>query len=117
MTVKINLSGHANPELERLGFLFPGAIQVDLADPELAQKLVNFLRPHISSADVVIVALPGLAPLAALTVAVIHGLSGTFPTIQPLIRGESGFVPGPCQDLQELRNSVARQSRVGIVNL
>ena len=115
--VKLNLSGHANPELDKLGFVFPGVLHVDLADPELTVKLTNFLAPLMGSGDQVVVALPGLAPLAALVLVIIHGLTGNFPTIQPLVRGESGFVPGPQIDLQTLRNDVARTARKDVIVL
>ena len=116
-TIKLNLSGHANEHLDQLGFLFPGVLHVDLSDPELATKLTAFLSPFMTSRDKVIVALPGLSPLAALVITIIHGLTGTFPTVQPLVRGESGFVPGPQIDLQTLRNDVARASRKDIIVL
>jgi hypothetical protein len=115
--IKLNLSGHANEHLDQMGFAFPGTLHVDLSDPELGQKLTNFLSPLMGSGDHVVVALPGLAPLAALVLTIIHGLTGSFPTVQPLVRGESGFVPGPQIDLQTLRNDVARASRKDIIVL
>ena len=115
--IKLNLSGHANEHLDQMGFAFPGTLHVDLSDPELGQKLTNFLSPLMGSGDHVVVALPGLAPLAALVITIIHGLTGTFPTIQPLIRSDLGFVPGPQVDLQSLRNDVARVSRKDVVVL
>ena len=116
-TIKLNLSGHVNAELEAMGFTFPGILHVDLSDPELTVKLTNFLTPLMGSGDQVVVALPGLAPLAALVLVIIHGLTGTFPVIQPLVRGESGFVPGPQIDLQTLRNDVARTARKDVIVL
>jgi len=115
--IKLNLSGHVNAELEAMGFTFPGVLHVDLSDPELATKLTAFLSPFMTSGDKVIVALPGLSPLAALVLTIIHGLTGSFPTVQPLVRGESGFVPGPQIDLQTLRNDVARTARKDIIVL
>ena len=114
----INLSGHQNAYLAELGFEFPGALHVDLADPDLFNKIVAFLQNiGVGSEDVVTVALPGLAPLSMLVVAAIHGLTGTFPVVQTLIRGENGFVPGPCWNVQDMRNSVARKSRENVVLL
>ena len=115
--VKLNLSGHTNEYLDQMEFVFPGVLHVDLADPELTVKLTNFLAPLMGSGDQVVVALPGLAPLAALVLVIIHGLTGNFPTIQPLVRGESGFVPGPQIDLQTLRNDVARTARKDVIVL
>jgi len=115
--IKLNLSGHVNAELEAMGFTFPGVLHVDLSDPELATKLTAFLSPFMTSGDKVIVALPGLSPLAALVLTIIHGLTGTFPTVQPLVRGESGFVPGPQMDLQDLRNNIARTARKDVIIL
>jgi hypothetical protein len=116
-TIKLNLSGHVNAELEAMGFTFPGVLHVDLSDPELATKLTNFLSPLMNSGDQVVVALPGLSPLAALVLTIIHGLTGSFPVIQTLIRSDSGFIPGPQVDLQTLRNDIARASRKDIIIL
>jgi len=115
--VKLNLSGHANAELDKLGFVFPGVLHVDLSDPGLTTKLTNFLSPLMNSGDQVVVALPGLSPLAALVLTIIHGLTGSFPVIQTLIRSDSGFIPGPQVDLQTLRNDIARASRKDIIVL
>jgi len=116
-TIKLNLSGHVNAELEAMGFTFPGVLHVDLSDPELATKLTNFLSPLMNSGDQVVIALPGLSPLAALVLTIIHGLTGSFPVIQTLIRSDSGFIPGPQVDLQTLRNDIARASRKDIIVL
>lgn len=117
--MKLNLSGHDNPELNALGFVNPGALHVDLADPELANKVTEFLKaiPGMNGTEQVTVALPGLAALATLVVTIIHGLTGSFPIIQPLIREQNGFVPGPLMDLQSLRNDIARTSRSNVVVL
>jgi hypothetical protein len=108
--LKLNLSGHSNQDLDALGFLNPGALHVDLADPQLPEKVANFLSQieGLDGSEPVIVALPGLAPLAAIILAVLHGMTGNFPVVQPLVRGESGFVPGPLMDLQGVRNDLAR---------
>jgi len=71
--VKLNLSGHTNEHLDQMGFAFPGVLHVDLSDPDLGQKLTDFLAPLMTSGDQVVVALPGLAPLAALVLAIVHG--------------------------------------------
>jgi len=115
--VKLNLSGHANSDLDAMGFIFPGALHVDLADPDLFNKVVAFLRPLVNSGDIVHIAPPGLSPLAIMVVTAIHGLTGTFPHLVPLIRSDAGFVPGNSIDLQSIRNDVARTSRDNIVNL
>jgi hypothetical protein len=115
--IKLNLSGHTNENLDQMGFTFPETLHVDLSDPDLGQKLTDFLAPLITSGDQVVVALPGLAPLAALVLVIIHGLTGTFPVIQPLVRGQSGFTPAPQIDLQTLRNDVARTARKDVIVL
>ena len=108
--VKINLSGHDNAALNDLGFTFPGALHVDLSQDDCAQKVAQFVMGlGIGSGDTVYLAAPGLAPLALMVAATIHGLCGTFPFIQPLVRQADGtFVPGPVVDLQGLRNDTAR---------
>ena len=116
--VKLNLSGHANAQLEDLGYIFPGSLQVDLSDSELPQKIVDFLSNYITSGDVVQCVLPGLAPLAAITLAAIHGISGSFATIVPMIRGAEGFTPGEPLNLQDFRNNVARsKGRANVIEL
>ena len=108
--VKLNLSGHNNADLAELGYTFPGALHVDLADTDCAQKVAQFVGGlGIGSGDTVYLASPGLAPLALIVAATIHGISGQFPFIQPLVRQPDGtFVPGPVLDLQALRNKTAR---------
>lgn len=116
--IKLNLSGHQNSLLEKQGYIFPGSLQVDLSDKELPQKIVAFLANYITSGDVVVCVLPGLAPLAAITLASIHGISGTFPSIVAMIRTESGFEPGEALNLQDFRNNVARsKGRSNIIKL
>jgi hypothetical protein len=119
--IKINLSGHENAALAALGFSFNGALQVDLADPELLGKVVNYLRQveGLNSGDgQITIVLPGLAPLAAITLAAVHGITGCFPIIQPMVRGANGsFEPGQWWDLQTYRNDIARCSRSNIVVL
>lgn len=108
--IKINLSGHDNQTLTDLGFKFVGALHVDLSQPDVSQKVATFVAGlNIGSGDTVYLAAPGLAPLALMVAATIHGLCGTFPFIQPLVRQADGtFQPGPIVDLQGLRNDIAR---------
>lgn len=108
--VKLNLSGHDNADLSALGYIFPGAIHCDLSQPDVSQKVAAFVSGlNIGSGDTVYLAAPGLAPLALMVAATIHGLCGTFPFIQPLVRQADGtFAPGPVVDLQGLRNDIAR---------
>ena len=115
MTVRLNMSGHPNPGLAQMGFVdLP--LQVDLADPNLPARLTQLMADQIGDDPDVVVALPGLAPLAALTLAIIHGLTGAFPRVQPLIRDGANWVPGPVLDLQQVRND-ARQARPGVIVL
>ena len=116
--VKLNLSGHRNPALDQAGFLWPGCLQVDLADPELPQKISRFLANYIDSGDRVTVALPGLSALSALILASILGLSGQLPSLQTLLRDDQGnFGLGPVHDLNQLRTQTARQNRSDIIHL
>jgi len=112
MTVKLNLSGHANAHLDAMGFINPGTLHVDLNDDQLVDKLIQFLKPLVGDHDQVVVALPGLAPLAALIVTILHGLTGNFPIIQPLVRSDNGFVPSNPIDL----NAVRQQARCARTN-
>lgn len=116
--IKLNLSGHINATLEAQGFIFPGSLQVDLADKNLPKKIVEFLSQYMTSGDVVICVLPGLAPLAAITLCAIHGITGTFPVMITLVRGEEGFEPnGEGLNLQDFRNNVARSKGRSVIAL
>lgn len=116
--VKLNLSGHKNEDLEKLGFIFPGVLHVNLEDIELPYKVTTILKEYINSGDTVEVVVPGLAPLACITLTVIHGLSGTFPKLVPLIRvPEENYVVGKALDLHSIRNEIARSNRKEVVIL
>lgn len=110
MTIKLNFS-HPNPSLKAEGFR-DHQLHVDLADSELLTKLRDYLLPLVGdgSEDIVIVS-PGLAPLSVLVVVSIHGMTGYFPKVISMIKGEEGFTPLPPMDLQEYRNSCVRISR------
>ena len=119
MTIKINLSGHFNEGLAEEGFTFPGALQVDLADPELVSKVSEWLDQNIpvSSEDTVEIALPGLPILRDIVVAWLHGRTGAFPVTRCPRRTDNGFVFDQRLDLQEIRNEIGRKSREGVVVL
>ena len=108
---KLNLSGHDNDDLAAMDFV-TFKLQVDLSDPKLQDKTLKFLVDQVglSSDDTVTLAAPGLAPLAILLIAQIHGLTGSFPTVVPLVRGSDGFTPGTALDLQSIRMN-ARMDR------
>lgn len=118
--VKINLSGHQNQDLADMGFVFPGALHIDLQDDDVAQKVATFVAGlGIGSGDTVTIAAPGLAPLALMVAATIHGLTGTFPFLVMLARQSDGtFAVAQTLDLQELRNVTARgKERQNIIKL
>lgn len=116
---KINLSGHDNDGLNELGFINGPKLHVDLADPQLAEKLVKVFKGlGVNSGDSVEIALPGLGFLMVLCVTVLHGLTGQFPTIRPLVaQPDRSFLPGEPIGLQVIRNDIARTSREGVVVL
>jgi hypothetical protein len=111
--IKLNFS-HPNPILKEEGFQ-DHQLHVDLADPELLDKLKNYLFPIVGdgSEEVVIVP-PGLAPLSVLVVVSIHGMTGYFPQVVSMTKGENGFTPLPPTNLQEYRNSCVRIGREGL---
>lgn len=116
---KLNLSGHDNSILDEQGFE-THKLHVDLSDPALVEKLQRFLLEDvgITSEDQVIMAAPGLAPLALLVTTIIHGITGQLPTIIPMIRNEEGqFVPGEGLELQNIRNDSVRVKRKGLTVL
>jgi hypothetical protein len=108
--LKINLSGHQNSVLEAEGYLFPGALQIDLNDEATPVKVAEFIANlGVGSGDVVHLALPGLSPLTYMATVILHGLTGSFPFVQVLVRQPDGqYVKGPLIDGQLLRNDVAR---------
>jgi len=120
MLHKINLSGHYNEELAKEGFSFPGALQVDLADADLNQKVSNWLNenlPEVGSGDTVKIAPPGLPRLRDIVVAWCHGKTGHFPITLCPRKTEEGFVFDQEVDMQFIRNELARPSREGVVEL
>ena len=117
MLVKINLSGHPNNYLKRKGFIYPANLEIDLNDEDLFYKIVGFLRKYIKGGDKVIVALPGLPALAVYIVTAIHGITGTFPSMQMMVGKETGYEPGKTHPLNDYRNKVARRARKNVVKL
>jgi hypothetical protein len=116
--LKINLSGHENAHLSEMGFITPGVLHVDLRDPKLIEKVCDLLISlGVKSDSQVVIALPGLSPLAVIVATVIHGLTGEFPLVQTLVREQNGgFIPGPLMDLNAIRD-LARKSRPGAIIL
>jgi hypothetical protein len=88
-------------------------LHVDLADPNLSDKVRDFIIDlGVNSEDVVHIAPPGLAPLALIVSSVIHGITGQFPYVIMLKRTDEGFIPiNPLLDLQEVRNNSVRPNR------
>jgi hypothetical protein len=119
--IKLNLSGHQNDTLNELGYVFPGTIQIspDIMYSTNLEKVVEFLKKQgIKSGDVVHIALPGMSMLTSMAIIAIHGLTGQFPFVIPLVRTESGrFEAGIPADLQNLRNTIARGNRNNIIEL
>ena len=119
-TIKLNLSGHDNAELAELGFI-THKLHVDLADPNLCQKVAGFLADTcgVGSSDTVQLALPGLGALAVIVCTAVHGLTGQHGTIFPLVRNADGsFSPAAPIDLQSFRNDLVRSKhREGVVIL
>jgi len=114
--IKINFS-HPNAVLEAEGYV-NHQFHVRLEDPDLLANLIVYLSPIVGdgSEDVTIVS-PGLAPLSVLVVTVIHGLTGRFPLVVAMKKGDDGFFPLPAVNLQEYRNSCVRLSREGLTVL
>lgn len=121
MEVRINLSGHQNDDLAEQGFTFPGTIQIN-PEKGFEENLVavtSFLKTlGVNSGSNVIVALPGMSLLATMVLVALHGLTGQFPFVAPLVRTAEGkFVCQEQVDLQELRNNVSRANREDVITL
>jgi len=120
-TVKLNLSGHENEELEKRGFTFPGAIHVDLASPTFVEDLVEFLKAQgIGSGTVVHIAFPGLTPLAIWLLVAIHGLTGRFPIWYRLMYDKADRchrLVDEGLDLSDVRNEIRSSARENVIEL
>lgn len=115
---KLNMSGHPNLELEKMGFLNV-PLQVDISDPKLPDKLKVLLQDKIpAKSGQIMVVMPGLAPLCNLIMPIIHGITGQFPEIVIMKPGlERGtFIPQDPVDLQKLRLD-SRRERDGMIDL
>lgn len=121
MQIKLNLSGHQNDDLAEKGFVFPGTIQInpEKGFDENLISVTNFLKAQgVSSGSTVTVAVPGMSTLTVMVLVALHGLTGQFPFVAPLVRNENGkFVSVEEVDLQLLRNNVSRLTREDVVNL
>jgi hypothetical protein len=115
--VYLNLSGHDNKYLSLNYIDLP--LHVNLEDVNLHSKLTNLLTQYVSTDSIVTIVLPGLSPLTTLIIAIIHGLTGQFPNIVPMIRQPDGsFKPADNPiSLQDLRNNISRTSRQNILVL
>lgn len=111
--IKLNFS-HPNSILDAQGFV-NHQLHIDLADPELLTKLKDYLFPLVGDGtEEVVIVPPGLAPLSVLVVVAIHGMTGYFPQVIAMTKGENGFIPLPPTNLQEYRNSCVRLARKGL---
>lgn len=120
MSIKrINLSGHFNQDLKDQGYSYPGSLNVDLADPQLTQKVIDWLDENLTltDEDSVWIALPGLPRLRDIVLAYIHGKTGHFPSSVCPRRTEDGFIFDQVVDMQDIRNELARKSRYNSVSL
>lgn len=112
--MKLNLSGHKNDALEKMGFKFPGTIHLDMEKTmaENSELVLEFLKAQgVDSQTRLTIAMPGHSELNAAVLVAAHGLTGTFPIVVPLRRTDAGFAPGESFDLQAFRNNVARTGR------
>lgn len=121
MEIKLNLSGHQNDDLAEKGFTFPGTIQIN-PEKGFEENLIavtNFLKTlGVNSGSTVVVAVPGMSQLATMVLVALHGLTGQFPFVAPLVRNTEGkFVCQEQVDLQSLRNNLSRSNREDIVTL
>jgi len=115
---KINLSGHFSPQLEKEGFLFPGALQLDTKLLEergpsgVAEVVIAWLNENVPVPpdSQIEIALPGLPLLRDIVIAWVHGRTGTFPVTRcPRRQPDGTFVFDPGLDLQSLRNTCRGQ--------
>jgi len=112
--IKLNFS-HPNSKLE--GFT-NHQLHVDLADIQLEEKIIAYLLPLVGDgSEPVTIVSPGLAHLGLLVLTAIHGLTGHFPLVIAMKKGDDGFFPLPAVNLQEYRNSCVRISREGLTVL
>lgn len=111
--ILFNLSGHpapvGSPE-DVITLAIPNVVMSPEKIAEAAKALVDQLPEDIVARGQYEVLLPGMAPLAAAVLAVLHGRSGFFPAIRFSVRRDEGFVISEPLDLQDLRLA-AREKR------
>ena len=84
--IKLNCSGYFSYELYLAGFeyLFPQTLGVEVNNPVMYDRVRALLSPYVSPGARVTVVLPGLQPLAIVTLVAIYALSGEFPIVQTM---------------------------------
>lgn len=111
--VLFNLSGHpapmGSPE-DTVTVPVPNVVMAPDKISEAATVLVDTLPEDVVARGQYEVILPGMTPLAAAVLAVLHGRTGCFPMIRFSSRRDGGFVLSEPLDLQNLRLA-ARESR------
>lgn len=111
--VLFNLSGHPAPIGSPEGTItipIPNVTMTPEKIAEAAEALVDQLPDDIVTRGQYEVMLPGMTPLAAAVLAVLHGRTGCFPVIRFSVRRNGGFVLSEPLDLQNLRLA-ARERR------
>jgi hypothetical protein len=115
--IKINF-GHPNDKLKDIGFI-DMPIHADLTQSldVLSKKISDLIVanfPDIVKGGNVSVTLPGASLLVAACLTAIHGLTGNFPVVVPVLRNADGtFNPVDGVDLQKVRTDI-RSTRAGV---
>lgn len=117
--VIVNASGH--PLSEKAEQTFKGRYNtesilnikipnVDIEDlvkyaEDIVNQIANYAGKKLLTGEYVLVPM-GFSPLALVTLAMLHGITGHFPPIHPLKKGEFGFIPADAlYDLYEIRTN------------
>lgn len=113
----VNLSGHPAPRGSEafavcdvpVANVPVSARGVAAAATDLLGKVLAAHREEVMRGEYQVL-LPGMTPLAAAVLALLHGVAGHFPAIRFAVKGETGFRLSEPMDLQALRTS-AREIR------
>lgn len=106
----LNLSGHPVPQCE---YEFEQVVNVPITNVDMSvdgiQRAAFDIVAQLPLQQVMTgqceIILPGLTPLAAAVLAILHGISGIFLPIRFAVRTENGFTLSDRLDLFQLRLS------------
>jgi len=88
--LKLNMSGRFVPGLESYRYLYYPVDLQDIDEEHLAKTIAKAAREELggNKAKRTVLVSPGLTPLALRVIAILLGLTGSLPEIQPIVRDD-----------------------------